>query len=258
MNMDRGIVERALAYIGEWKVTDQDIADKNTNYQLCKAFYLQTFLEALSEVPWTGGRKRTALCPTGLPHLPSRYRFFYDLPYDCAKPLELRDGAYFVAEGRFLLTDQEKAELLYVSNGRTLRPDVTIVSAGRPGDVQELEYITAGPPGTTPDFVLRAGSPADILPELPVTPEPTEEYPDYVRLEYEPKFYQYIELMLAAKFAIKQGTDLNLHGLLLQEAMAIKQEAINASGSNRAARQKPKGFWSEEYGFHRGEKYAHN
>jgi hypothetical protein len=257
MNMDRGIVDRALAYVGEWKLTDQDTEDENTNYQLSKAFYLQTFLEALSEVPWTGGRRRTKLVRTGLPHLPGQYRFFYDLPYDCAKPLELRDGGYFVAEGRFLLTDQEKADLLYVSNGRVLRRDVTIVSAGRPGDIQELEYITAGPPGTESDFVLRAGRPGDILPETPDTPDPTEDYPDYVRLEYEPKFYQYIELMLAAKFAIKQGTDLNLHGLLLQEAMAIKQEAIAASGSNRAARQKPKGFWSEEYGFSR-ENYAHN
>jgi hypothetical protein len=197
------------------------------------------------------------LCPTGLPHLPAQYRFIYDLPYDCAKPLELRDAAYFVVEDRFLLTGQDKAELLYVSNGRILRRDVAVVSAGRPGDVQELEYITAGPPGTEPDFVLRAGRPRDVLPEPPETPEPSEDYPDYVRKEYEPKFYQYIELMLAAKFAIKQGTDLNLHGLLLQEAMAIKQEAIAASGANRAARQKPNGFWSEEYGFNR-ENYAHN
>jgi hypothetical protein len=255
--MDRGIVDRALAYVGEWKLTDQDIADKNTNYESCKTFYLQTFLEALSEVPWTGGRKRAKLCPTGLPHLPSPYAFFYDLPYDCAKPLELQEGAYFVVEGRFLLTDREEAELLYVSNGRILRPDVTIVSAGLPGDVHELEYITAGSPGTKSDFVLRAGRPADILIQAPVTPDPTEDYPDYVRLEYEPKFYQYVELTLASKFAVKQSANPQIHVMLLQEAMVIKQEAINASGGNRAARQKPPGFWSEEYGFHE-EKYAHN
>jgi hypothetical protein len=120
-----------------------------------------------------------------------------------------------------------------------------------------LEYITSGLPETDPDFVLRAGSPADILPELPETPEPKEDYPDYLRLQYEPKFYQYVELTLAAKFAMKQSDNPQLHILLMQEAMVIKQEAINASGSNRAARQKPSGFWSAEYGFHR-EKYAHN
>jgi hypothetical protein len=172
--------------------------------------------------------------------------------------VELRDEAYFVIESRFLLTDQEKAELLYVSNGRVLRPDITVISAGKPGDIPELEYITAGPPGTEPDYTVRAGRPGDIEGGLPGTPEAAGDYPDYLALEYEPKFYQYIELMLAAKFAVKQSADLNLHGLLLQEAAAIKGEAAAASGAAHAGRQKPKGFWSEEFGFHRGEKYAHN
>jgi hypothetical protein len=255
--MDRGIVTRALGYVGEYHLTDQDVADKNTNYLTAKAFYLQTFLEALSEVAWTGGRRRKKLTLTGLPRLPSGYRFAYDLPYDCAKAVELQDEAYFVVESRFLLTDREKAELLYVSNGRRLRPDVAIVSAGKPGDIHELEYITAGRPGTDPDFVIRSGRPRDIGPALPETPEPSEDYPDYARLEYEPKFYQCVELALAAKFAVKESANPQLHGMLLQEAMVIKQEAINASGGNRAARQKTKGFWSEEYGFHR-ERYAHN
>jgi len=257
MNMDRGLVNRALAYVGDWVLTDQDIADKNTNYETCKLFYLQTFLEALSEVSWTGGRKRAALVLTGLPHVPNQYSYVYDLPYDCAKPIELQDGEYFVVEGRFLMTDKAQAELLYVSNGRALRPDVTIVSAGKPGDIQELEYISAGPPGTAPDFTLYPGTPADILKALPATPEPREDYPDYVRLEYEPKFYQCCELLLAAKFAVKNTDNPQLHVLLMQEAMAIKREAVNASGSAKAARQKPAGFWSEEFGFH-GEKYAHN
>jgi len=257
MNMNRGIVNRSLALVGDWVLTEQDIADKNTNYQTVKLFYLQTFLEALTEAAWTGGRRRVKLVPTGLPCLPNQYRFTYDLPYDCAKPIELQNTAYFAAEGRFLMTDQEKAELLYVSNGRRLRPDVAAISAGKPGDIQELEYITAGPPGTRPDFTVRAGRPGDIREQLLETPEPSEDYPDYVQLEYEPKFYQYIELILAAKFAVKNTEKPDLHMLLMQEAMAIKKEAVNASGSGKAARQKPKGFWSEEFGFH-GEKYAHN
>jgi hypothetical protein len=179
------------------------------------------------------------------------------LPYDCARPLEIQKNEYFIVEGRFLLSDVEKAELLYVSNGRVLRPDITIVSAGRPGELHELEYISCGPPGTEPDFTIRAGRPADIQDVLPETPVPDEDYPDYISLEYEPKFYQYIELMLAAKFAVKQSANPNLHALLLQEAMVIKQEAITSSRGNHAARQKPGRFWSEEYGFH-GEKYAVN
>jgi hypothetical protein len=53
MNMNREIVSRALLYAGEYPLTDQDIASRNTNFQLCKAYYLETFLEALSELPWS-------------------------------------------------------------------------------------------------------------------------------------------------------------------------------------------------------------
>ncbi|MDR1507817.1 MAG: hypothetical protein LBI67_12015 [Treponema sp.] len=255
MNMDRGTVDRALAYVGEWKLTEQDAADKNTNYEICKEFYLQTLLEALSEVPWTGGRKRAKLCPTGLPHLPSPYRFTYDVPFDCARALELRGDHYFIVEGRFIHADAEKVELLYVSNGRVLKPSA-IFSAGKPGGIHDMEYITAGPPGTEPDFTIRAGRPRDLKAREPVDLPEAEDYPDYRALEYEPKFYQYVELMLAAKFAVKQSTDLNLHNLLMQEAMLIKNEAVTASGGSHAARQTPKGFWSEDYV--RKEKYAHN
>jgi hypothetical protein len=255
MDMDRGIVNRALAYVGEWKLTDRDIEDNNTNYQLYKEFYLQTFLEALSEVPWTGGRKRAKLCPTGLPHLRAPYRYTYDVPYDCARPLELSGEQYFIVEGRFIHTDAKKAELLYVSNGKVLRP-VSVLTAGKPGDIHDMEYLTAGPLWMEADYTIRAGRPADIQAAIPPDPVPADDYPDYVRLPYEPKFYQYIELMLAAKIAVKLDTNPGLHVQLLQEAMIIRQEATNASLGSGAARQKPKGFWSEEYTGK--ERYAHN
>jgi hypothetical protein len=83
---------------------------------------------------------------------------------------------------------------------------------------------------------------------LPPDPEPDEDYPDYRQLEYEPKFYEYIERSLAAKFSMKLTNQPQLHIQLLQEAMLIKQEAVNATRSRRAAKREPKKWWGEEMG----------
>jgi hypothetical protein len=244
--MDLGIVNRALLDVGQTALSDQDARDKNTAFQVCKQYYLDTFLEALSETAWTGGRKRDKLAPTGRPVLKDgRYLFAYDMPFDCAKPVELQDNGFFTVEGRIIYTDTPGAELLYVSDGKALRP-VAVTSAGKPGDVMDMEYLTAGPPGTEPEVTLRAGGPGDILDGLPEDPAPADDFPDYRRLEYEPKFYEYIERMLAAKFSMKLTDQPALHVQLLQEAMLIKQEAVNATKSRRAAKREPKRWWTEE------------
>jgi hypothetical protein len=239
-------VNRALLDVGQTALTDQDVRDKTTAYQVCKQYYIDTFLEALSEVEWTGGRKRAKLVRTGRPLLlDGRWRFAYDMPFDCAKPIELQDNEFFVVEDRIIYTDAPEAELLYVSNGKVLRP-VAVISGGRPGDVPDMEYLTAGPPGTEPDETIRAGGPGDILNELPPDPEPDEDFPDYRQLEYEPKFYEYIERTLAAKFSMKMTDQPQLHVQLLQEAMLFKQEAVNATKNRRAAKREPKKWWTEE------------
>jgi hypothetical protein len=257
MNMNLGIVNRALLDVGQTALTDADIRDKNTAYQVCKQYYIDTFLEALSEVEWTGGRKRARLVRTGRPVLKDeRYRFAYDMPFDCAKPIELQNNEFFVVEGRIIYSDAPDAELLYVSNGKILRP-VAAVRCGRPGDVPDMEYLTAGPPGTEPDETIRAGRPADIVEpnpgaeynEIPPDPEPVEDFPDYRPPEYEPKFYEYIERMLAAKLSMKMTDQPALHVQLLQEAMLIKREAVNATKSRRSAKLEPKQWWTEELGF---------
>jgi hypothetical protein len=183
------------------------------------------------------------------------------MPFDCAKPIELQNNEFFAVEDRIIYTDAPEAELLYVSNGKILRP-VAVISCGRPGDVMDMEYLTAGPPGTEPEETIRAGGPEDfsdfgtpnstggaVLAEpapLPRDPEPTDDFPDYQALEYEPKFYEYIERMLAAKFSMKLTDQPQLHIQLLQEAMLIKQEAVNATKSRRAAKLEPKNWWTQE------------
>jgi hypothetical protein len=274
MNMDIGIVNRALLSIGQYILTDEDIRRKNANYQEIRQYYMQSFLEALSELEWVGGRKRIKLMLSRRPLLKNKeYAFVYDLPFDCARPIELQDNAPFIIEDRLLYANISKAELLYVSNGKILRP-VAVISCGRPGDVHDMEYISAGGPEDESDLVIRGGVPQDFLwfgpqpgpnahypnghvPEgwdgvtplpLPPDPESTEDYPDYLALQYEPKFYEYIEKTLAARLAMKVSAQPNLHVQLMQEAMLIKQEAIYTSRSHRASKVEPNAWWTEGMG----------
>jgi hypothetical protein len=244
VNINQTLVNRALAAIGQDPLVFSDSQGQTLRYRIIKDYYLQTFLEALSEVPWTGGRKRSRLMKTGIPHLLTGYRFVYDMPFDCARPLELQDNEYFVVEDRFICTGADNAELLYVTNGKILRP-VALVSAGRPGDVHDMKYLSAGRPDTDHDVTIRAGRPVDIQDALPEDPEPVEDYPDYRPPEYEPKFYEYAEKTLAAKFATHLAKSPELHAQLLQEAMLIRQDAVTASMGASAAKRKPQRWWKE-------------
>ncbi|MDR2020674.1 MAG: hypothetical protein LBQ14_07930 [Treponema sp.] len=247
--MNRDLVNRALLDVGQQPLADGDMPD-NTVYLLCRQYYLQTFLEALSEVAWTGGRKRDRLMKTHRPHLPTGYPFVYDVPFDCARPIELQENGYFVVEDRYICTGVDKAELLYVSNGKILRP-VAAVTCGKPGEAMDMEYLSCGWPDTDPDVTLVCGGPGDLPPEsapLPPDPQPAEDYPDYRPPEYEPKFYEYVEKTLAAKFAMKLSNQPELHVQLLQEALLIRQEAITVSMGSSAAKRNPQRWWKEELG----------
>jgi hypothetical protein len=245
--MDLDLVNRALLHVGQSPISGSDRSSHNAAYQTAKFFYITTFLEALSEVEWTGGRRREKLVETGRPVLSDRrYRFAYDMPFDCAKPIELQGNEYFVIEDRLVFTDAPDAELLYVSDGKILRP-LTVFSGGRPGVVYDVEYMTGGRPWTRPDIVLYPGKIAN-LPSSLEDPPVTDDYPDYKRLDYEPKFYEYIERVLAAKFAMKLSDQQQVRLQLLQEAMLIKQEAVSASKSRLAAKIKPADWWTEEMG----------
>jgi hypothetical protein len=219
--------------------------------------------------------KREKLMPTGRPALKNRgFRRAYDLPPDCAKPAELQGNAFFEAEGRLLYTDADGAELLYVSNGKILPPDAA-ASAGKPGSVPGPgeEYLSAGEIGSVPGVILRAGGPGDFLwygsqeyegapwpdghvPEgwdegagiplpLPEGGGKGEDFPGYRLLEYEPKFYEYVEKSLSARFAMKLSDQPGLRLQFLQEAALVKREAVNASMSRRAAKAAPAAWWTE-------------
>ena len=244
MNMNLDIVNRALFATGQNLIT----ADEESSvYNLCKSYYLTTFLEALSEVEWVGGRKRDKLARTGRPVLNNhKYRFAYDMPFDCAKAIELQNNEYFIVEDRLILTDALDAELLYVSNGRILKPIKTAVM--ELGMLPEHEYFSAGPPGTKQDYTFYPSGPVDIEGEMPEDPEPDSDYPDYIALDYEPKFFEYIEKKLAAKLAMKLSDQPKLHKMLFDEALLVKQEAIDASRASRGAKVKEDDWWASELG----------
>jgi len=248
MNMNLDIVNRALFATGQNLLDESsDTIKESSVYRLCKAYYITTFLEALSEVEWVGGRKRDKLVRTGRPVVRDQgYTFAYDMPYDCAKPIELQGNEYFIVEDRLILTDAPRAELLYVSNGKILRPIAAAVM--QLGERPENEYMTAGQPWTKPDETFYLGGPENITVEFPQDPEPESDYPDYKELDYEPKFFEYIEKKLASKLVMKLSDQPQLHSQLLQEALLVKQEAIRASRASRAAKVNEDPWWGNQLG----------
>ena len=277
MNMDTDLVNRALFAAGRKPMKDDGTAESKAIRDLCRGMYLQTFLEALSEVPWTGGKRRKRLMRVRDPHESAGYAFAYHLPMDCARPVELLDRGMFVVEGGFLHTDTEGAELLYVTNGKGF-PEFAALEAPRIGEHCDT-VLSSGMVGEwdiPTDLELCAGGPWDIewhgervfpdgtvepahMPEgwnfedpdsndpvpLPADPVPTDDYPGYRPPRYEPKFYEYVEKMMAAKLASGNEKQPRLHASLLQEALLIKRDAEFASRSIATARQQPKEWWTE-------------
>jgi hypothetical protein len=258
MNIDWNLVNRAMLLVGQFSLTAADLAGKNPTAMMVKGFYLPTLLEALSEVPWLSGRKRAYIMRSGVSHVRNTaFSFTYDMPFDCARPIELRDRAYFVTEDRFIYTGQEHAELLYVTNGKILRT-IAAIQPGRPGDVMDMEYLSAGSPGdrAEAEAVFYPGKPADIGNSVPSDPVSPDDYPDYRMPRYEHKFYQYVETLLAAKCAAQLSEQGDLVARLLQQAYLVKEEAVTSSLSAAAGARKPAKWWAEQLGI--GNKHREN
>jgi len=262
MNMDVGIINRALYSSGILKENEQEGLgtfardDRNSadlvrkdKYEIYKTLYFSTFLEALSEIPWTMGRRRKRLLRTTLPHGHSGYRFTYDLPYDCARPVELSDRETYAIDGNFLCTDSPRAELLYVSNGKFL-PKNTQFDAVSVTEFAEGSYEAVLSPGHVDEDYLPADFTvyAEIGEDAQDAPAPYEDYPGYSKIDYEPKFYEYLEMMLAAKLAVKNTQQPRLHDTLMQKALLIKQDAVKSTKSIAADKDKPSTWWGDRLG----------
>jgi hypothetical protein len=222
MNIDRDLSNRALMRIGQEPLNDADKVQDTVKWRTLKQFYLQNFLEALTELAWTGGKKRARLILVDAEAIENLtpYQFMYYMPDDCARALEVQDNEYFVVEGAFLCTNVADAVLLYITNGKV--PEVPV----------------------EPDEPEEPAEPEE--PDEPVEPAEPDDFPNYSPPDYEPKFYEYVETMLAAKMAVKFSNDPKVYATLLQSALFLKTEAIKTSMSSSAAKIKSVPWWTEE------------
>jgi len=88
----------------------------------------------------------------------------------------------------------------------------------------------------------------DLPPNGVIEIKPYEDYPDYSPPQYEPKFSEYLEMMLAAKMAVKNTQQPRLHDTLMQKAVIIKQEAVNSTRSITADKDQPSPWWDKRLG----------
>ena len=113
--------------------TDGDVQQETLKWRVLKEYYLSTMTSAVSSIPWINGKLRKALTktdtvlpgennPDSKPVNYSPYRYMYDLPVDCARPLEIQGDYFYVIENGKLLTDRDNAALLYVTNGKLTVP----------------------------------------------------------------------------------------------------------------------------------------
>jgi hypothetical protein len=245
MNVNLALVNRALLNIGESPLTAAGKDSGNTSWLAVKAYYINTFLEALAEVQWTSAKRRRTLTPTGRPRVKNAaYRHVFDLPYDCAKPLELRDGAYFTVESELLYTDAGRADLLYITNGK--RPeDLAVVCGGNSARTAGAAYFTGGDARRNKrlesgDGLLYGGK-AERSPPVPSE----EDFPGYREWNFEPQFLLYIENSLTAKLAARVSDRPELALTYAQKAAAVGVAAASSSIAQAAAKRKPAALWTE-------------
>lgn len=72
---------------------------------------------------------------------------------------------------------------------------------------------------------------------------PEEDYPEYAEIIGDVKFWEYIELRMASKLALKLSGDMNLYNVLYAEARLIETEAITASKTNAYAKKNGNNWW---------------
>jgi hypothetical protein len=254
MKLDCALVNRALLNLGMEPITPADREAENEAWRTAKAFYLQTMLEALEQVEWTSAKRRRELTPAPAPHLKNAdFAYAYDLPLDCAKPIELEGREYFELEGFLLYTDAAPARLLYITTGRRMRRtlDTPPVIAG--GDAgrnphSPPEHITGGDAGRAHRVHHADGAADGGDAERGAPPDPADDFPDYWTLHLEPAFYLYWENLLSAKYALRLTGKPDLSAYFFNKAQAIGKQAQTTSAARSAARRIPAPSWQEQLG----------
>ena len=250
MNMDLALVNRALGNLGKEEIADVDRQSKTEAFLTAKAYYLQTMLETLERVEWTSALLRRELAPWRMPLKGSLdFALAYEVPYDCARPVELNGREPFKVEGAILYTDADPARLLYVSNGRVFCCPAGTVSGGNAFSHRDPDFYISGgdansrrrwEPG---DSVMHGGGASREQ-----FPESADDYPDYRELRLEPNFYWYWECLLTAKYASRLEDEPGRADIWLAKAVAVGRDAQAASRQKAAGRRVAAPTWQEELG----------
>ena len=282
MEMDEGIVTRALMKAGQEPFTDEDKEKNSTRYRAIKGFYLSTIEETLVTTEWTSQKTRKKLSRAEIENY-SRYKNVYVLPVDCAKAEELLDKQEFIIEGRFLYTDSEDAVLMYVSNHKhnfyhfeidedgnlwavnEKDGDITkhfkLVSTTKEreynattkqykyeiGDLLALEEADSEP--TEADRLFKGENRADGSIAIKYASPYEDEYQaDYNNITDDPLLAQYIETRLASKIALKITGNMQLYQGLYNEALIIEAKAVEVTLIHSKSRRQGVDWWSDRLG----------
>ena len=258
MNVNFDIVNRALTRLGEEAITEKDKEEQTLKWKLCKGFYLQTILESLATTPWTSSQKHAILEKIEDDNY-TEYQYAYKLPLDCAKPIQLKNNEYYIVIGDVLYTDQEDAILRYVSNFKKIEQEKlpeedNIESLNDEIIDDEINPELPGeenpelPGEENPELPGEENPelPGEENPELPGEENPEEDYPDYNEIVGDVRFWEYIELRLASKLALKFSGEMSLYSTLFNEAKVIEQEAITASKNLGFAKKNGNDWWLKD------------
>jgi len=253
MNLDFALANRALRNLGMAPLDPENGRRVNSEeWRTARDYYLATMLEALARAEWTGAKRRRELTPAKMPHKKNRdFAFAYDLPIDCAKPVELDGQGYYEVEAQLLYTDENPARLLYITNGKRLI-DQPVISGGGASRRPTPDYITGGDARRGRrlewgDNIVSGGG-ANRPNVIPPPPEAAEDFPEYRELSLEPNFYLYWECLLTYKYALRLTGQPQLADSYMAKAMAIGRDAELVSISGSAARVKAPDTWQEELG----------
>jgi hypothetical protein len=251
MNVDIALVNRALQAIGQAPISEADRTANNSTWLTAKDYYLDTMLESLEEVEWTSAKRRRELIPAGMPIQDNaEFSFAYNIPIDCAKPIELDDNEPYRIEADILYTDAKPARLLYVSNGKRFVTPTGMDGGGAQRGLSAV-CISGGTFGRgrrfeTGDVLINGGDVHRTPPAPP--PEASEDFPEYNELHLEANFYLYWVNLLASKYAIKLTDKPDLSTTFFQKASAIGAAAKEDTIVRSAPRKKAKQTWAEELG----------
>lgn len=243
MNIDLGIVARALDKAGQEPLTAEETETKEgTRWRVIKDFYQAVILEALSNTSWTSQKKRARLELKEEENL-TTYRFMYELPIDCAKPVSVVGEKEYLVENGSLYTDEADAILVYVSNGFTGKFKYKKAEP-QPGEMNfsENEYYFYDEEST--EYGRAQAWEADTTYYV----RDEQDYEFYEDPKLDPQLSAYIETKLAANIVLKLTGNYELYQLLFNEAAIMENRAVKSSTAHGHSKDKGDRWWGDILG----------